>query len=286
MLFGEYLLLFGGDALAVPYTGRFGEWAWHESQKPNEAQLQLMDFAASEQAKTVLGNGQQRFQSDLNNGLYFKSNIPTGYGAGSSGALTAAVYDRYCTSSKSELLELKRDLAQLEGFFHGSSSGIDPLTSYCRAPIFLEKNTLKKLENLPLQWGDYKLFLVDTEMPRSTEPLVIWFKNELQNVDFQFFMQKELLPLSNAALHSFLEKKETAFLQSLRELSFHQFAFLKKLIPAAYQSTWEKGLRTDDFYMKLCGAGGGGFLLVWVKKGKENALPKAWNLINIVNENS
>ena len=30
-----------------------------------------------------------------NNGLFFKSNIPQGYGLGSSGAMVAAFYDRY-----------------------------------------------------------------------------------------------------------------------------------------------------------------------------------------------
>ena len=36
-----------------------------------------------------------KLDSDLQNGMYFDSSIPQGYGVGSSGALVAAFYDRY-----------------------------------------------------------------------------------------------------------------------------------------------------------------------------------------------
>jgi mevalonate kinase len=34
-------------------------------------------------------------KSDVETGMYFDSSIPQGYGVGSSGALVAAIYDRY-----------------------------------------------------------------------------------------------------------------------------------------------------------------------------------------------
>ena len=33
------------------------------------------------------------------------------------------------------------------------------------------------------------------------------------------------------------------------------------MIPPLFKELWERGLDSDDFYLKLCGAGGGGFLL-------------------------
>jgi len=33
------------------------------------------------------------------------------------------------------------------------------------------------------------------------------------------------------------------------------------MIPAAFIDVWKAGLETDDYYLKLCGSGGGGFLL-------------------------
>ena len=33
------------------------------------------------------------------------------------------------------------------------------------------------------------------------------------------------------------------------------------MIPESIKHVWQKGLETDNFYLKLCGSGGGGFLL-------------------------
>jgi mevalonate kinase len=33
------------------------------------------------------------------------------------------------------------------------------------------------------------------------------------------------------------------------------------MIPTLYQDLWRRGLETDDWHLKLCGAGGGGFIL-------------------------
>src|SRR5208282_653621 len=41
-----------------------------------------------------------QFLEDIDKGLYFDSNIPQGYGLGSSGALVAAIYYRYRKSKK------------------------------------------------------------------------------------------------------------------------------------------------------------------------------------------
>ncbi len=33
------------------------------------------------------------------------------------------------------------------------------------------------------------------------------------------------------------------------------------MIPDAFHKVWEKGLSTNDYYLKLCGSGGGGYIL-------------------------
>lgn len=59
----------------------------------------------------------RNLRSEVDLGLNFESNIPVGYGLGSSGALVAAIYDDFFTEKASEFSELKRDLADLESFF-------------------------------------------------------------------------------------------------------------------------------------------------------------------------
>ena len=40
-----------------------------------------------------------------------------------------------------------------------------------------------------------------------------------------------------------------------------QLRFLERLIPEQFRPVWQQGLEGDLFKLKVCGAGGGGFLL-------------------------
>ena len=83
-------------------------------------------------------------KNDVNHGMFFDSSIPQGYGVGSSGALVAAIYDKYAQNkitvlenlTREKLLQLKSIFSEMESFFHGKSSGLDPLNSYLSIPIF------------------------------------------------------------------------------------------------------------------------------------------------------
>jgi len=35
----------------------------------------------------------------------------------------------------------------------------------------------------------------------------------------------------------------------------------KPMIPVAFHKVWEHGINTNDYYLKLCGSGGGGYIL-------------------------
>ena len=84
-------------------------------------------------------------KADVNSGMYFDSSIPQGYGVGSSGALVAAIYDKYAHDkitvlenlTREKLLKLKTIFSEMESFFHGKSSGLDPLNSYLSIPILI-----------------------------------------------------------------------------------------------------------------------------------------------------
>jgi mevalonate kinase len=62
---------------------------------------------------------------DVNKGLYFESSIPQGYGLGSSGALVAAIYNKYAEEkiksdrrlSRKSVSRLKEIFSKMEGFF-------------------------------------------------------------------------------------------------------------------------------------------------------------------------
>jgi mevalonate kinase len=52
-----------------------------------------------------------------------------------------------------------------------------------------------------------------------------------------------------------------ALLQSVKRLSELSLQHFKPMIPNAFHQFWKSGLANDEYYLKLCGSGGGGFLL-------------------------
>ena len=113
LLFGEYGIIKDAKGLSIPYNFYKGalkisstktEWAQASNQKLSE----FADYLVSIDPKLVTFNIDQ-FRLDLDKGLYFDSSIPQGYGIGSSGALVAAIYDRYAEDKITILENLTRD---------------------------------------------------------------------------------------------------------------------------------------------------------------------------------
>ena len=97
-------------------------------------------------------------------------------------------------------------MAFLEGHFHGASSGIDPLISYLGKSILIkQKGELIPITLPELKEGKGAIFLVNTERPRRTEPLVNLFLEKCKTDSFSSLCQTELLPITNNCINHFLE---------------------------------------------------------------------------------
>jgi mevalonate kinase len=218
------------------------------------------------------------FEFDVAQGLIFQSNIPQGFGLGSSGALCAAVFDRY--GGAKENLEISADIslnretmalrksqfALLETHFHGASSGIDPLISYLNRPLLIKNKNEFNQVKLPASCNkNGGLFLLNTGRPRRTEPLVNLFLEKRKTPEFEKFCQQNLIPVTDACISNFLEGNEEKHFDSFCQLSKLQFDHFSPMIPKLYQQTWQVGLATGEFALKLCGAGGGGYILGMTK---------------------
>ncbi len=271
-MFGEYVLLLGAPALALPMPVFYGYWDWAVAGLATEWQQQLPAFAASSVLKAVPGIDIEAFQEDLKKGLFFNSNIPQGYGLGSSGALCAAVYDRYVGEKKQDLTELKAIFAQMEGFFHGNSSGIDPLTSYCDAPLMIINRDKAQLPVLNA-WPDGPgVFLLDTELPRKTGPLVQWFLDQVKTeTAFKAALEKDFLPAHLQMTQAWLAGDKAVFWPALRLVSRFQLDWFAPMVPGPMRDFWDKSFKESNILFKICGAGGGGFLLGFVPD--KQALP-------------
>ena len=59
----------------------------------------------------------------------------------------------------------------------------------------------------------------------------------------------------------FLKSDVKSLFKNLKHLSRFLFDNLNPMIPSAFQKQWKDGLDSNAYYLKLCGSGGGGFLL-------------------------
>ena len=265
LLFGEHSVIKGSNALAVPF-GRFkGCWAEKPGQATDERLLAfckyLMEKAESDARFPELAL--DRMELEITEGLFFSSNIPQGYGLGSSGALTAGVMDRYGQHAGLDLAELKGQLGQMERFFHGSSSGTDPLVSLIREPLLISPTGVEKVQAPSFSEDDSPaFFLLDSKQSRQTTPWVRRFLTQYEEQPaFGDEVNKHLMPLANQVIDHFLTRSWAMFVDSFGALSDWQFQYMRAWVPPLFLDLWQLGLGSGDFKLKLCGAGGGGFLL-------------------------
>lgn len=267
LLLGEYTIIQNSAALAIPYTHYRSYWSDHTSANTFENTIDV-DFSKQSLQKIALDLKSldrplldlKQLEEDLNNGLWFCTNSPMGYGLGSSGAVCAAIYDRYALQKTDDLQVLKEDLALLEHSFHGKSSGIDPLIAYIKQPLWVHAD--KSIESIQLpKKKEGAIFLIDTRLPRISTPLINFFVSSCEQADFNHSFVHPVSAAVDEAIHALIEGKFTDLMQSIQVISELQLAFLPPMVPSVVQELWQKGLDSNAFYLKICGAGGGGFML-------------------------
>ncbi len=287
LLFGEYSVIRGSKALAIPYHLFSGKLTFFNDKKitPDSELKAFATYLSRKIKKNELSFDFdiRSFNFDISGGLRFESSIPQGYGAGSSGALCAAIFNQYAKVTKEQLNDisfLKTSFKELESHFHGSSSGVDPLISYLDCPLEISSNGLRKLV-LPEYEGnsDGGIFLLNTQRARRTEPLVNLFLEKCSTKAYASLCDKVLSPITDQCIDSLLIKNIDKLLFSFKELSQFQIEHFNAMIPNLYRDIWADGLAGDDFYLKLCGAGGGGFLLGVTKSFR--SLPEEITDLNI-----
>ena len=113
LLFGEYGIIKDSKGLSIPYNFYNGALKKDENPsveaiKSNESLKQFANHIQSIDV-TIVRFDNERLQEDVNSGMYFDSSIPQGYGVGSSGALVAALYDKYAFDKITVLENLTRE---------------------------------------------------------------------------------------------------------------------------------------------------------------------------------
>ena len=269
LLFGEYGIIKNSKALVIPYKKYYGSLKFSikldNVQKASNINLKQLSNHIKNNEFVSNKINTLKLDSDIENGLYFESTIPESYGLGSSGAVVAAIYESYKqeVGVDLEINDLKLILSNIESFFHGQSSGIDPLSCYVQKPLLVEsKNSINTIDIPPQNINSKRtLFLLDTECKGNTQGLVEIFLNKLRQKDFEVFFENEFAVATNNSITNFLERKYEDFENNFIELSKKTFDNFQEMIPINYKNLWMDGIEKKDYYLKLCGSGGGGFLI-------------------------
>lgn len=269
LLFGEYSLMVGSQALSIPYFDRYGRFITASDNETNlESQQYLSQFLHFLQKNASdFPLDLTTFEKELKDGLAFETNIPIGYGLGSSGALVAAVYDRYATEKSTKLQELKKIFSAMEAFFHGKSSGLDPLVCYLKQPVWVtEPDTITTVPGeSTARKGNHAFFMIDSQQTGETQPLVDYFTRQCESTAYLNRIQQEMIPANNQCIASWLKKDPETFFPAIKTLSQLSLELFGPMIPEGFESLWKKGLAEDLFSLKLCGSGGGGMILGFAK---------------------
>ena len=241
-----------------------------QAQISNQKLTEYVDYLENIDRTLVTFNIKQ-LREDLSRGLYFDSSIPQGYGIGSSGALVAAVYDRYAHNkitilenlTRVKLVKLKQIFGQMESFFHGKSSGLDPLNSFLSLPILIHSKDILEPTGIPSQpkAGKGAVFLLDSGSMGETAPMVNIFMQNMESPSFRKMIKEQFISYSDRCVEHFLTGDIKSLFDDLKRLSKTVLTHFKPMIPEQFHALWKTGIDTNAYYLKLCGSGGGGYIL-------------------------
>ena len=272
LLFGEYSIILNSFGFAIPYPLYNGRLKLNAANNDKDSNKNILEFI-----EYLKINGKNlsldwlKINKDIAKGLFFKSNIPQGYGLGSSGALVAAFYNRYAKKkislneklTKNKLQKLKNIFSKMESHFHGESSGIDPLNCYLGLPILIKSQNEIEITKMPEEktTGSRGIFILDSGNSSDTSLMVSLFFKKMEDKNFNYMIKNQFIKYSKTCINEFLNGNINSMFNSIKILSEITLNNFQPMIPNKFIKLWREGLITNDYFFKLCGSGGGGFLL-------------------------
>ena len=84
---------------------------------------------------------------------------------------------------------------------------------------------------------------------------------KMKQEGFRKMIKNQFIKHTDACVDDFLQGDIKSLFKNTKQLSKVVLSHFKPMIPKQFHELWKKGIETNDYYLKLCGSGGGGFIL-------------------------
>ena len=78
---------------------------------------------------------------------------------------------------------------------------------------------------------------------------------------YRIVLKEQVVKQTVACVDNFLNGDVKSLFTNVKSRSNVVLDNFKPMIPAQFHKLWQKGIDTNDYYLKLCGSGGGGYIL-------------------------
>jgi len=87
------------------------------------------------------------------------------------------------------------------------------------------------------------------------------FMDSMKQEPFRKMVKDQFIKHTDACVDDFLQGDIKSLFGNIKKLSDVVLDNFKPMIPTQFHTLWKQGIETNDYYLKLCGSGGGGYIL-------------------------
>ena len=137
---------------------------------------------------------------------------------------------------------------------------------YLNLPILIKSKTNLGTVGIPdSNDGKGAVFLINTGETGNTQPLVQHFLEKCKEEGFREMLKNKFKKYNDASIEAFLKNEGHSLLKNVKSLSKVLYENFQPMIPKLYRKLWKDGIDSNSYYLKLCGSGGGGYILGFTK---------------------
>ena len=118
----------------------------------------------------------------------------------------------------------------------------------------------------PLNYSSAIEFSADNNLPNDFKDKIFNI-SQLDNMTTSkvHIREYKFKKYNDASIEAFLKNEGQSLLKNVKSLSKVLYDNFQPMIPKLFRKLWKEGIDSNSYYLKLCGSGGGGYILGFTK---------------------